>query len=258
MAYENLLYQVEGPLALITIDRPDVLNAISLDTLGELHRAVDEANQDERVRAIALTGAGDKAFASGSDLSEVEHRDLKKAMEPLVQGIAEQLQRCPKPTIAAVNGVCFGGGLEVALGCDLRVASTRASFATPEGRLGIIPGGGATQRLPRIIGRTWAMEMLVMGRRLDAERALALGLVSRLVEPERLLPEVREMAAHIAGYAPFVPLFMKAMVNYGMEGSLGAGLALEKFAQGALLGTEDKAEGMRAFLEKREPRFKGR
>ena len=258
MAYEHVLYEVEGPLALVTIDRPDVLNAISLDALDELHAAVEEGARDERVRAIAVTGAGDRAFAAGSDLKEVEHRDLKQALEPLVQGIAERLQRCVKPTIAAIDGICFGGGLEVALGCDLRVATPRSSFATPEGRLGIIPGGGATQRLPRLVGRAWALEMLVMGRRLDAERALALGLVTRLVEPERLLPEVREMAEHIAGYAPLVPPFMKAMVNYGMEGSLGAGLALEKFAQGALLGTEDKAEGLRAFVEKREPRFKGR
>jgi enoyl-CoA hydratase/carnithine racemase len=257
LSYENLQYEVEGPLALITIDRPGVLNAISLDTLRELHHAVEQANADACVRAIALTGTG-RAFASGSDLNEVQHRDLTKAMEPLVQGIAEHLQRCPKPTIAAVNGICFGGGLELALACDLRVASTQALFATPEGRLGIIPGGGATQRLPRLIGRTWAMEMLIMGQRIDAERALQIGLVSRLVQPEQLLPEVRKMADHIAGYAPLVPLFMKAMVNYGMEGSLLSGLALEKFAQGALLSTEDKREGLSAFLEKREPRWKGR
>jgi enoyl-CoA hydratase/carnithine racemase len=257
VSYETIRYEIKGPLALITMDRAAKLNAISLAMLDELHAALSAATRDDRARAIALTGSG-RAFASGSDLTEVQHRDLNKAMEPLVQGISEHLQRCPKPTIAAINGICYGGGLELALGCDLRVASTRARFATPEGKLGIIPGGGASQRLPRIVGRSWAMEMLVMGTELDAERAYQVGLVSRLVEPSELLPEVHRMADRIASFAPLVPLFMKAMVNYGMEGSLVAGLALEKFAQGALLETEDKKEGLEAFLGKRKPRWKGR
>jgi enoyl-CoA hydratase len=258
VAYDNVRYEVQGPMALITIDRPEKRNAISLGTLDDLHAAVARAAADEAVRVLAITGAGDKAFASGSDLSEVEHRDLRKALEPIVQGLAEQLERTPKPTIAAINGLCFGGGLEVALGCDIRIASTRASFATPEGRLGIIPGGGATQRLPRIVGRGWGMHMLLMGEPIDAERAFEIGLVTRLVEPDALLDTAREMADHLAGFAPFVPQFMKAMVHSGMEASLAAGLALEKFAQGALCETEDKTEGLRAFLEKRPPEWKGR
>lgn len=257
-AFQELRYEVQGPMALITIDRAHKHNAISLGTLDELHAAVTMAADDPDVRVITITGAGEKAFASGSDLSEVEHRDLRKALEPIVQGLAAQLERTPKPTIAAINGICFGGGLEVALGCDLRIASTRASFATPEGRLGIIPGGGATQRLPRIVGRGWGMHMLLMGESIDAERALQIGLVTRVVEPDALLDEARSMAGHLAGFAPFVPQFMKAMVHSGMEGSLAAGLALEKFAQGALCETEDKKEGLRAFLEKRPPRWQGR
>jgi enoyl-CoA hydratase len=249
---------MEGPLALITINRAERHNAISLDTLNDLHAAIGEAEEDDAVRVIAITGAGDKAFASGSDLEEVERRDLKKALEPLVQGVADRLEKTPKPTIAAINGYCMGGGLEVALGCDLRVASTAAKFATPEGKLGIIPGGGATQRLPRIVGRGWGMEMLLMGETIDAEHALRIGLITRLVEPEELIPEVRRMADHLAAFAPFVPRFMKAMVHFGMESSLAAGLAMEKFAQGALCETEDKAEGIRAFLEKRRPEWKGR
>lgn len=256
--YENVRYAVEGPMALVTLDRPEKRNAISLATLDELHDAVGRAAEDDAVRVLVFTGAGDKAFASGSDLSEVEHRDLKKALEPIVQGLADRLERLPKPTIAAINGICFGGGLEVALGCDLRIASTNATFATPEGRLGIIPGGGATQRLPRIVGRGWGMHLLLMGEPVDAERALQIGLVTRLVEPEALLPAAREMAEHLAGFAPFVPRFMKAMVHSGMEASLAAGLAMEKFAQGALCETEDKQEGLRAFLEKRPPDWKGR
>ena len=256
--YQELAYEVQGPMALITINRPHKRNAISLDTLEELHAAVAAAADDPEVRVITITGAGDKAFASGSDLGEVEHRDLKKALEPIVQGLAARLERTPKPTIAAINGICFGGGLEVALGCDLRVASANASFATPEGRLGIIPGGGATQRLPRIVGRGWGLHMLLMGEPIDAEHALRIGLVTRVVEPDELLREVRRMADHLAGFAPFVPRFMKLMVHAGMEGSLASGLALEKVAQGALCETEDKQEGLRAFLEKRPPKWQGR
>ena len=256
--FENVLYEVRGPLALITLNRPSKRNAISLGTLEELHQAVTLAEHDDAVRVLAFTGAGDKAFASGSDLAEVEHRDLKKALEPIVQGLAERLERLPKPTIAAINGLCYGGGLEVALGCDVRVASEAAAFATPEGKLGIIPGGGATQRLPRIVGRGWGMHMLLMGEPIDARQALAIGLVTKLTAPEALLDEVQAMAEHLATFAPFVPRFMKAMVHSGMEASLVAGLALEKFAQGALCETEDKKEGLRAFLEKRPPQWQGR
>ena len=256
--FQEIAYETRGPMALITINRPDKRNAISLATLDELHAAVSLAADDGDVRVITITGAGDRAFASGSDLSEVEHRDLRKALEPIVQGLAAQLESTPKPTIAAINGICFGGGLEVALGCDLRIASEKASFATPEGKLGIIPGGGATQRLPRIVGRGWGMHMLLMGEPIDAAQALQLGLVTRVVAPEALLDEAQRMAEHLAGFAPFVPQFMKAMVHSGMEASLAAGLALEKFAQGALCETEDKTEGLRAFLEKRPPRWQGR
>ncbi len=256
--FENILYEVQGPMGLITINRADKHNAISLATLDELHRAVGLAAEDEAVRVITITGAGEKSFASGSDLAEVLHRDFKKALEPIVQGLADQLERMPKPTIAAINGICMGGGLEVALGCDLRIAVPRARFATPEGKLGIIPGGGATARLPRIVGRGWGMEMLLMGEPVDAERALQMGLVTRIVEPDELIPEARRMADHLAGFAPFVPRTMKAMVHFGMEASLAGALMLEKYAQGALVQTEDKVEGITAFLEKRDPDFKGR
>ncbi len=258
MSYDNLLYEVAGPLALITLNRPRKLNAISLATVDDLHAAIAAAGDDPVVRVIALTGAGDKAFAAGSDLGEVVERDLGKALEPIVQGIAERLERCPKPTIAAINGICFGGGLEVALGCDLRVAGKSARFATPEGKLGIIPGGGATQRLPRLVGRAWALDMLLTGEPIDAERALQIGLVTRLVEDVELLPTVRRLAAHLASFAPLVPRYMKAMVHAGMEGSLAAGLALEKFAQAGLCETADQKEGLAAFLDKRPPNWTGR
>jgi enoyl-CoA hydratase len=258
VSYEHILYAVEGPMALITINRPAKHNAISLATLAELRAAAGAAAEDEAVRVIAITGAGDKAFAAGSDLSEVIDRDFRKALEPIVQGLADQLERTPKPVIAAINGICMGGGLEVALGCDLRICSPNARFATPEGKLGIIPGGGATARLPRIVGRGWGMEMLLMGEAMDADRALQMGLVTRIVPQDELLGEARRMAEHLASFAPFVPRTMKAMVHFGMEASLAGALMFEKYAQGALVQTEDKVEGISAFLDKRDPEFKGR
>ena len=226
--------------------------------MDELNDAVDQAAAAEQVRVISITGAGGKSFASGSDLSEVLDRDFKKALEPIVQGLADKLERTPKPTIAAIDGICMGGGLEVALGCDLRVATPRSKFATPEGKLGIIPGGGATARLPRIVGRGWGMEMMLMGEPIDADRALQIGLVTRLVEPEELIPEIKRMADHLSQFAPFVPRTMKAMVHFGMEASMAGALMFEKYAQGALVQTQDKEEGIRAFLDKRKPSFKGK
>jgi enoyl-CoA hydratase len=258
MTFENIRYTVEDHLALITIDRPQKRNAISHATLDEMQQAVMDARRDDAVRVIAITGAGDAAFSAGFDLNEVADRDLALALEPIIQGLADQLERTPKPTIAAINGICMGGGLEVALGCDLRIATTNARFATPEGKLGIIPGGGATARLPRIVGRGWAMEMLLMGEPIDAERALQIGLVTRLVAQDALMAELRRITAHLAAFAPFVPRTMKAMVHFGSEASLAAAQMFEKYAQGALVQTEDKREGVAAFLEKRAPRFQGR
>jgi len=253
----EVLYEVRDQLALITINRAEKHNAISLETLSQLQSAVSQAAEDACVRVIAITGAGGRSFASGSDLNEVLDRDLKKAMEPIVQGLAEQLENLPIPTIAAIDGICMGGGLEVALGCDLRICTPHSRFATPEGKLGIIPGGGATARLPRIVGAGWAMEMMLMGEPINAERALEIGLVTRIIEQEDLLAEVDKMASHLATFAPFVPQFMKLMVNKGMEASLVGALAMEKLGQGALLMTEDSREGITSFLNKTTPTFKG-
>ena len=257
-SYQHITLSLEEPLALITINRPEKHNAISLATLEELHSAVDRAAGDERIRVIGVTGAGGRAFASGSDLSEVADRDLKKGMEPIVQGLAAKLEACPKVTIAAIDGICMGGGLEIALGCDLRICTPESRFATPEGKLGIIPGGGATARLPRLVGKGWALEMLLMGEPMTAAQAFQMGLVTRLVESGSLLAELESMATHLATFAPFVPHFMKVMVQQGLEGSSTSALAMEKFAQSALLQTEDKEEGIDAFLSKRPPEFKGR
>lgn len=258
MRFKNILYDKSDNLALITINRVSKHNAISLQTLAELSEAVEMSANDSETRVISITGAGGKAFASGADLNEVLNRDLKKTLDPIIQGLALKLEQTPKPIIAAIDGICMGGGLEVALACDLRVATHRSKFATPEGKLGIIPGGGATARLPRIVGRGWGMEMLLMGESIDAEKALNIGLITRLVEPNKLMTEVREMAQNLSRFAPFVPRTMKAMVHAGMESSLSGALMLEKYAQGALIQTDDKTEGITAFLEKRPPLFKGK
>ena len=256
--FDFIVYEVKETLALITINRPEKHNAISLQTLSELQAAVGLAGADEAVRVVAITGAGGRSFASGSDLNEVMHRDLKKALEPIVQGLAQQLEELPKSTIAAIDGICMGGGLEIALGCDMRICAKGSRFGTPEGKLGIIPGGGATVRLPRIVGRGWAMEMMLMGEPISAEQALQIGLVTCVTETDNLMTELERRAAHLATFAPFVPQFMKLMVHKGMEGSKEAALAMEKMGQGALLQTEDKNEGIDAFLTKRKPVFKGR
>ena len=256
--FECILYEIKDSLALITINRPEKHNAISLQTLSEMQQAVDLAADNETVRVIAITGAGGRAFASGSDLNEVMNRDLKKALEPIVQGLALQLENLPKATIAVIDGICMGGGLEVALGCDMRICSNRSRFGTPEGKLGIIPGGGATVRLPRIVVRGWAMEMMLMGEPVGAEQALQMGLVTCVMEADELMAELERRAAHLATFAPFVPQFMKLMVHKGMEGSKEAALTMEKMGQGALLQTDDKNEGIDAFLNKRKPEFFGR
>ena len=258
MQYKNILYDRINSLALITINRAHKHNAISLDTVEELNAAVDVSAQDPDVKVLAITGAGGKSFASGSDLNQVLKRDLKKALDPIIQGLALKLERTPKPTIAAIDGICMGGGLEVALGCDLRIATPKSKFATPEGKLGIIPGGGATARLPRIVGRGWGMEMLLMGEPINSERALQIGLITRIVEPSDLKAEVCRMSEHLSKFAPFVPRTMKAMVHSGMDSSLSGALMLEKYAQAALVQTDDKQEGISAFLEKRDPLFKGK
>ena len=254
--FENVLYEVRGPLALV---QPEslVYNAISLGTLEELHQAVTLAEHDEAVRVLAFTGAGDKAFASGSDLAEVETpgpQEGPRAYRARPRGAhrasAQAHHRGHQwPLLMAVASISPW------LRCAC-CASETTSFATPEGKLGIIPGGGATQRLPRIVGRGWGMHMLLMGEPIDAQQALSIGLVT-LPCGAGYSVEVQAMAEHLATFAPFVPRFMKAMVHSGMEAILFI-IWLSKFAQGALCETEDKKEGLRAFLEKRPPQWQGR
>ena len=253
----EVLYEVRDQLALITINRAEKHNAISLEILSQLQSAVSQAAEDASVRVIAITGAGGRSFASGSDLNEVLDRDLKKAMEPIVQGLAEQLENLPIPTIAAIDGICMGGGLEVALGCDLRICTPHSRFATPEGKLGIIPGGGATARLPRIVGAGWAMEMMLMGDPIQADEAFRIGLLNKLTPKGGALAKAKEMVAVFADRAPLSLAWVKRVVYNGMQMDLRSAIDYERFIVSSIYQTADRKEGIGAFLEKRDAKFKG-
>ena len=263
---DAVIYEQDGSVVTLTLNRPDTRNAITDDICEALVAHCGRIDRDLSVRCVILTGAG-KGFSSGGNVKDMRDRAglfggstarIRAAYRDGIQRLPLALYRLEVPVVAAVNGAAVGAGFDIAMMCDMRIASTRASFAEVFVKLGIIPGGGATARLPRIVGRGWAMEMMLMGEPIDAERALSIGLVTRIVPKEELLPEARRMADHLATFAPFVPRTMKAMVHFGMEASLAGALMLEKYAQGALVQTEDKQEGIKAFLEKRKPEFKGR
>jgi enoyl-CoA hydratase len=258
--YENLLVERDGAVATITINRPRVLNALSTATIGELHRAVDELAADVAVRAVIITGAGNKAFVSGADISELQafqsandgFRHSKFSHELLFK-----LHDMPKPVIMAVNGYALGGGCELALAGDIILASDKASFGQPEVNLGIIPGFGGTQRLPRLIGRTRALELILTGRRISAQEAFDLGLVNRVVPADDLIAVARELAETIASKAPLAIALAKRAVYDGLETGPRIGNESEMTYFGLAVGTADRHEGTSAFLEKRTPDWQG-
>ena len=260
MAYETLRYEKEGHVATVTLDRPDRLNALSRQLIRELDQAVSEIEGDDEVRVVIVTGAG-RAFSAGADIKErVEHaEDLGYQRGGVgASRTFRRMERTGKVFIAAVNGYAAGGGCELAMACDLRVASTQAQFALPEVKLGILPGAGGTQRLPRLVGPARAKEMMFLGEFVSAEQALAWGLVNRVVPPEELLPEARRLAETLLERPPLSLAMIKAAVNTGLEVDLDSGLELEGRCSWILQTTEDRREGMRAFVEKRKPVFRGR
>jgi enoyl-CoA hydratase/3-hydroxyacyl-CoA dehydrogenase len=248
-----------GPVAIATFDRPEALNALNRDVLRDLIHVVDEVEHDPAVHVLVLTGEG-RAFISGADIgimsqvSALESREYTK----LGQMAARKLERLEKPVIAAINGFAFGGGLELALACDILLASDKAQFGLPEVTLGIHPGFGGTQRLPRLIGRHKAKELIYTGERFSADRAEALGIVNRVVPHERLLDEALSLATRIAANAPVAVRLSKAAVNRGLETDLDTGLGIEVESVTITFATDDRVEGMKAFLEKRKAEFKGR
>jgi enoyl-CoA hydratase len=247
-------------IRLLTFNRPEKLNALSTSMLEELDRALEEARSDEACRVVILTGAGDRAFVAGADIGEYAETSTEAFVEyqRFSRRLFSLLDDFPKPVIGAVNGYALGGGFEVALCCDLVIASTSARFGLPEGRLGLVPGGGGTQRLTRAVGPYLAADMLLSARRLTAEEAREASLVSAVVEPDELIEAAMAKARAIVQNGPLAAGEMLGLIRAAMEASLEEGLTAEQAALAGLRRSADAEEGIRAFVEKREPRFTGR
>ncbi|QBB70905.1 enoyl-CoA hydratase [Pseudolysobacter antarcticus] len=260
MAYRNLLIEDTASIRRITINRADKLNALNRDTIDELHDAFRVAQADDQVRVIVLAGSGDKAFVAGADISELTQMNALQAQAFSRAGQQMMLfvERLGKPVIARIQGFALGGGMELAMSCHLRVASEKAKFGQPEINLGVIPGFGGTQRLLRLAGRGAALEMCLLGQNIDAQRAHALGLITRVVAPEKLDEEINTIANQLAHAAPHALAGILDAVLLGGEISIDQGLEFESQAFGLCFSTADMREGTQAFLERRKPVFQGR
>ena len=257
---ENLLYEKKGAIAYVTLNRPKVLNALNQRTWENLRTAFEDARDDAEVRGVILTGAGDKAFIAGADISELSHITAIEAEKSSTYGqeVLNLVENLGKPVIAAVNGFALGGGCETAMACTIRVASEHAKFGQPEVKLGLIPGGGGTQRLPRLVGKGRALQLILSGETISAQEAYRIGLVNEIVPAADLIPRAEAILKRIFSNAPVAVKYSLEAVNKGMETSQAEGLSLEASLFGLCAGTEDKKEGTSAFLEKRKPQFQGR
>lgn len=257
--YENLTVTREQGLAVVTIARPKKLNALNGDTLRELGRALDELEADPEVRVLILTGEGEKAFVAGADIGELKDVDARAGAELARRGqrLFRRFERSRLVTLAAVNGFALGGGCELALSCDMRIAAENAVFGLPEVTLGIIPGYGGTQRLPRLVGRGVALDLILTGRKMKADEALRIGLVNRVVPAGALLEEAGNVARAILAVGPLAVEAARRCVDRGLELGLDDGLEVEALEFGNLCSSADRTEGMTAFLEKRAPIFRG-
>ena len=253
-------FKVENHIAEITLDRQEVRNAIDLETIQELNQIFGEVKDNNDIWVAILTGAGDKAFSAGADLAKLPAQlaALGKPLRDVGSGILGGADILLKPLIAAVNGLALGGGTELALACDLRIAAENATFGLTEARWGIMPAGGGTQRLPRVIPLAWAMEILFTAKRIDAQEAYRIGLVNRVVPLAELMPTARQLAQDICENAPLSIRGIKEAVLRGLELRLSEGLLLESMILGRLQTSEDSREGIQAFLEKRKPEWKAR
>ena len=258
MDFKNILVEKEAQIGIITINRPEVRNALDSLTYEEIGNALKAFEQDEEIIVVILTGSGDKAFASGADIRQLQQRSFTDALEPGLQGLCKSIEESNKIVIAAVNGFALGGGCEVALACDIRIAAENAKFGLPELNLGIIPGGGGTQRLSRIVGKGRALDMILTSAIITAERAEQIGLVSKVVKGEALLEEAKVYTKSIVTKGPLALSLVKAVVHQGFDLNLEAALRLEKLTQAIVFESEDKLEGTTAFLEKRAANFKGK
>ncbi len=257
--FKTLVYEKTGSIGLLTINRPDRMNALSTELTDELKSLLDTLENDKDLRVLVITGAGHKAFVAGADIQELADRDAEKGIRVSVerQDIFAKIENLPFPAIAAVNGYALGGGLELALACTLRFCSSNAQFGAPEVKLGIIPGDGGTQRLPRLIGLGKAMEMILTGDFVDAQEAHRIGLVNKVFPPENLMDKTMETARTLASRPPLAVRFAKEAVNRSLE-LRAAGYALESTLHALSCTTEDKKEGVAAFLEKRKANFQGK
>lgn len=260
MVFDSLLLERDGAIAVLTINRPTSLNALNTHTLQELRRAFDDLQADDAVRCVVVTGAGDRAFVAGADINELEGLTPWKAREQALLGqrVLEQIEHLGKPVIAAVNGFALGGGCELAMACTLRIASDTARLGQPEINLGIIPGYAGTQRMPRLVGKGKAMELILTGAQLTAEEAWQIGLVNRVVPAAALMRHVRALAAELAAKPAVAVRCGMDAVNRGLDMPFAEGCQYEAALFGVVAATEDMREGTRAFLEKRKPQFKGR
>ncbi len=249
---------VSESIATLTIDRPEVKNALYLDTVAQLREALRALAADPAVGALIVTGAGETAFVSGADINSIRQRGRDDGLAAINSSLFSEIERFPRPTIAAINGYALGGGCELALACDIRIASETAKFGQPELGLGIIPGAGATQRLPRIIGMGRAKHLILTGDIIEAKQALEWGLVTAITPASQLQIRARELAKKILRQGPLAAKLAKLALNASARVDLDSGLLIETLAQALCYGSEDKLEGTTAFLEKRKPKFSGK
>ena len=257
--YENIKYEVKENIAYVTINRPQAMNALNMDVLNELFDAFTAIDKSEEIRAVVLTGEG-KAFVAGADIAQMHQLNALEGRQMMIMGhkVMNLIENNTKPVIAAVNGFALGGGCELAMACDMRIASEKAKFAQPEVGLGIIPGFGGTQRLARLVGKGMAKYMILSAEMIKADEAHRIGLVEKVVAPEELLVEAERIAKVIASKAPIAVSTAKSAINNGYDMDMKSASVFEIETFTAAFGSEDKTEGMAAFLEKRAPEFKNR
>src|SRR4029078_546097 len=260
MAYENILVEKKNSIAYVTVNRPKVLNALNMATMEDLRAAFHDIKKDAGVRVVILTGSGEKAFIAGADIAELSKHDAVSAKEYTHKGqsVLNLIENLGKPVIACINGFALGGGCEIAMACTMRLARENANFGRPEVKLGIIPGYGGTQRLPRLVGKGLAMQMVLAGEMITAQEAHRIGLVNEVVAGAELIPRAEAIAQKIIANAPLAVQYAMEAVNKGMEMTLAEGLFLEATLFAVSCATEDKKEGTTAFLEKRQAQFKGK
>lgn len=256
--FQTLFVTVENGIGTITINRPEVRNALSRQVVSELQKALEMCRHDSKVKVVVFTGAGDKSFVAGADIRELREWTLFEGLAAAMQELCNEIEQYEKPTIAAINGTALGGGCELAMACDIRIAQENARLGLPEVGLSVLPGAGGTQRLARVVGKGKAIELILTGAIIEAREAERISLVSKVVKSGELMQAVREMAEVIMSKGPLAVRLAKLAIQTGFETDQRTGLIVERLAQALLYTTEDKREGTTAFLEKRKPHFQGK